>query len=112
MRSYLHTNGTMAIRDAPLEALEALECVELSSPPFLALLVLSSRLYSPLKKREWILETVGESRSLSIYLSPSFSFRMLFRVCTSELTQKADTTPEEARRYLRLILRRLFASVS
>jgi len=37
VRSYLHTNGTMVIRDAPLEALEALECVELSSPPFLSL---------------------------------------------------------------------------
>lgn len=51
VRSYLHTNGTMVIRDAPLEVLEALEYVELSSPPFLALLVLSLRLYSPLKKR-------------------------------------------------------------
>lgn len=51
VRSYLHTNGTMVIRDAPLEALEALEYVELSSPPFLALLVLSLRLYSPLKER-------------------------------------------------------------
>lgn len=90
VRSYLHTNGTMVIRDAPLEVLEALECVE---PAFsLALLVLLLRL-SPVK---------GENESLRLSGShvPSLS-RSFFRMCTSQLTRKADTTREEARHYLR-----------